>query len=195
MLILPLCWKTPSTKLSSSLQDCLQVKHSPPNSCVMDILHAYWRMDYVTSPGDEKNGHENPFKSLPQTGDDRKALIVHRAKENYIVLNRYPYNPGHLLIVPFEEVPELKDMSPSARSEMMELIVFSQEILQKAMNPDGFNIGYNFGRAAGAGIPKHLHCHVVPRWNGDMNFLPVIGKTRTLPQALDKTWECIREVI
>jgi len=97
------------------------------------------------------------------------------------------------MILPFKEVPELKDLNPDERLEMMDLIVLSQSVLQDVLNPDGFNIGINLGRASGAGIPKHLHFHIVPRWNGDSNFLPVIGKTRTLPQALDKTWEILHK--
>ncbi|MEX0331693.1 MAG: HIT domain-containing protein [Puniceicoccaceae bacterium] len=161
----------------------------------MDILHAYWRMDYVTSAKDPVAGIESPFKELPELGDDRKALIVHRAEHHYLLLNRFPYNPGHLLVVPFREVAELEDLSPEERLEMMDMIVFSQAMLKEALNPDGFNIGYNMGRTSGAGIPSHLHCHVVPRWNGDSNFLPVIGQTRTLPQALDQTWEVLRNTL
>lgn len=159
----------------------------------MDILHAYWRMDYVTSEADPVDGIESPFLRLPGLGDDRKALIVHRAPLHYIVLNRFPYNPGHLLILPYREVAELRDLSPEERLEMMDLLVRSQEVLQDTLHPDGFNVGINLGRASGAGIPRHLHFHVVPRWNGDSNFLPVIGKTRTLPQALDKTWELLHQ--
>jgi ATP adenylyltransferase len=157
----------------------------------MDILHAYWRMDYVTSAVDPTAGIDSPFSELPKLGDDRKALIVHRAKHHYLLLNRFPYNPGHLLVVPYREVPELEDLDADERLEMMDLLVLAQEVLKRALNPDGFNIGFNLGRASGAGIPKHLHGHVVPRWNGDSNFLPVIGKTRTLPQALDQTWEVL----
>jgi ATP adenylyltransferase len=161
----------------------------------MDILKAYWRMDYVTSEADPEGGIKSPFRELPALGDDRKALIIHRAQRHYLLLNRYPYNPGHLLIVPFREVPEIHDLTPDERLEMMDLIAFSQDILTRAMNPAGFNVGFNLGQASGAGIPRHLHCHVVPRWNGDSNFLPVIGKTRTLPQALDQTWEVLRHTI
>ena len=176
--------------------------YSPPNHNIlnnarhliwMDILHAYWRMDYVTSEGDPVSGKKSPFSELPKLGDDRTALIVHRGEFHYILLNRYPYNPGHLLIVPFREVSELEQLGPDERIELMDLIVKSQRILRLALNPDGFNIGLNIGQAAGAGIPKHLHFHVVPRWSGDSNFLPVIGKTRTLPQALDATWERLHQ--
>ena len=150
-------------------------------------------MDYVTSAEDPDAGIKSPFRDLPEIGDDRKALIVHRAEHHYLLLNRYPYNPGHLLIVPFREVPELADLSPAERLEMMDLIVLAQQVLKATLKPDGFNIGFNLGRASGAGIPKHLHGHIVPRWNGDSNFLPVIGNTRTLPQALEQTWEVLKK--
>jgi ATP adenylyltransferase len=151
-------------------------------------------MDYVTSDADPVTGIDSPFSELPNLGDDRKALIVHRGTWHYVLLNRFPYNPGHLMILPFREVPELEDLSPEERLEMMNLLVLSQKALKKALNPDGFNMGMNLGRASGAGIPKHLHFHIVPRWNGDSNFLPVIGQTRTLPQALDKTWEILHKL-
>lgn len=161
----------------------------------MDILKAYWRMEYVTSEADPEGGLKSPFKELPQLGDDRKALIVHRADHHYLVLNRYPYNPGHMLVVPYREVPEIRDLEPEERLEMMDLIVLCQDLISRSMNPAGFNVGFNLGRASGAGIPKHLHCHVVPRWEGDSNFLPVIGKTRSLPQALDQTWEVLTKAL
>jgi ATP adenylyltransferase len=148
-------------------------------------------MEYIKGDADPVAGHVSPFSALPQLGDDRKALIVHRAEHHYIVLNRYPYNPGHLLVVPFIEVAELSELSSAARAEMMELLVLAQTALRKAMHPDGFNIGFNLGIASGAGIPKHLHAHVVPRWKGDANFISVIGETRTLPQALDQTWDIL----
>ncbi len=162
---------------------------NPPR---MEILNAYWRMEYVTSPSDGDAGHANPFAELPRAGDDRKALIVHRAEHNYLVLNKFPYNPGHLLAVPYEAVPELADLPQAARAELMELVVFAQDLLRRAMNPDGFNVGMNLGKVSGAGIPGHLHMHIVPRWSGDTNFMPVIGRTRTLPQALEATWEALR---
>jgi ATP adenylyltransferase len=160
----------------------------------MDILHSYWRMEYVTSPSDGERGHKNPFAELPKQGDDRAALIVYRGETGYLVLNRYPYNPGHLLAVPYREVPRLQDLDATERAELMELIIRAQDMLEAAMRPDGFNIGFNIGRTGGAGIPTHLHAHIVPRWNGDNNFLPVIGKTRSLPQALDATWEVLRSI-
>lgn len=162
----------------------------------MELLNAYWRMDYIQEadgPG-EGSRREDVFLDLPRSGDDRAALIVHRAEHLYIVLNRYPYNPGHLLIVPYTKQAALDALPEAARLELVNLIVRAQQVLTQAMQPDGFNIGMNLGRVAGAGIPDHLHLHIVPRWNGDSNFLPVIGKTRTLPQALDQTWEALQDL-
>lgn len=148
----------------------------------MQHLHAYWRMDYVEAP--KFPAGDNPFAVLPKLGDDAAALIVHRARLTYLVLNRFPYNAGHLLVVPFREVGELELLTAEERADLMDQIVFAKQLLQAALKPDAFNIGFNLGAAAGAGIPKHLHAHVVPRWNGDTNFMPVLGETRVLPQSL-----------
>lgn len=159
----------------------------------MDLLHAYWRMDYVRSGSGTSEDRENPFRELPHLGDDRRALIVHRGTHHFLVLNKYPYNPGHLLVVPYAEVAELAELEPEARLELMDLIVRAQEVLKATLQPDGFNIGFNLGKLSGAGIPSHLHGHIVPRWSGDANFISVIGETRTLPQALDQTWDILTE--
>lgn len=160
-----------------------------------DLLHAYWRMDYIEAPK-PKTGAEraNPFLTLPQL-EDREALILVRGTTNYLVLNRYPYNPGHLMVLPYREVATLAELALDERTEMMDLIVLAQETLTAVMRPDGFNVGWNLGSAAGAGIPKHLHAHIVPRWNGDTNFMPVLGGTRVLPQALEQTWERLRAAL
>ncbi len=135
-----------------------------------------------------------PFTELPALGDDREALIVHRAKEAYLVLNRFPYNPGHLLAVPFREVTDLEELERRESDALMSEIIFAKRLLRAALEPDGFNIGFNLGTAAGGSI-AHLHAHIVPRWNGDTNFMPVIGHTRTLPQSLVSTWERLREIV
>ena len=153
----------------------------------MQQLHAYWRMEYIEAPRYPAQ-MKRPFSELPQLLDDRAALIVHRAEKTYLVLNRFPYNPGHLLAVPFREVTELEELTPTESAELMTEIVFAKRLLTAALHPDGFNVGFNLGSAAGGSIP-HLHAHIVPRWNGDTNFMPVIGQTRTLPQSLDSTWE------
>jgi ATP adenylyltransferase len=153
----------------------------------MEQLHAYWRMEYIEAPR-YPAAMKRPFSELPELGDDRAALIVHRSTLSYLVLNRFPYNPGHLLAVPFREIVDLEALTVAERSDLMEAIVFGKRLLGSALKPDGFNVGFNLGSAAGGSIP-HLHAHIVPRWNGDTNFMPVIGQTRTLPQALESTWE------
>lgn len=158
----------------------------------MERLHSYWRMEYLEAPRYPEA--ENPFVALPKTGNDQEAYILYRGKTAYLMLNRFPYNAGHLLAVPFREAPSLTELEPAERSELMDLIILAQELLQKAINPDGFNIGFNIGEAAGAGIPSHVHCHIVPRWEGDTNFMPVVSDTRVLPQSLDSMWKRLREV-
>jgi ATP adenylyltransferase len=148
----------------------------------MDHLHAYWRMEYIKAP--KPPDGRNPFSVITKLGDDAAALIVHRSEFSYLVLNLFPYNAGHLLAVPFREVPDLELLEPAERVDLFEEIVLGKRLLTAALKPNGFNIGFNFGSAAGAGIPQHLHAHIVPRWSGDTNFMPVIGQTRVLPEAL-----------
>jgi len=157
----------------------------------METLHAYWRMEYIEAPKTDKD-LGNPFLSLPKLGNDKKALIIYRGHQSYLVLNKYPYNPGHLLTIPYREVADLSDLESVELNDLMATIVKGKEALQKTFNPDGFNIGFNFGCSAGAGIPTHLHCHIVPRWEGDSNFMPIIGKTKVLPEALMDTWEKLK---
>jgi ATP adenylyltransferase len=149
-------------------------------------------MDYIEAPR-YPAAMKRPFLELPLLGDDRAALIVHRSPLSYLVLNRFPYNPGHLLAVPFREVVDLEELRMDERSDLMEEIVVAKRLLTAAMKPDGFNVGFNLGRVSGGSI-DHLHAHIVPRWAGDNNFMPVIGQTRVLPQSLDGTWARIAEV-
>jgi ATP adenylyltransferase len=148
-------------------------------------------MPYVQAPKPDAGG-ENPFADLPKTKDDRAALIVWRGPLTYLVLNRFPYNVGHLMAIPYREAPTLADLSREERADLMDAIVKGQDLLTRAIKPDGFNIGFNFGRIAGAGIPRHLHAHIVPRWQGDVNFMPVLNDTKVLPVSLDSIWERLR---
>jgi ATP adenylyltransferase len=154
----------------------------------MPQLHAYWRMEYIEAPRYPAT-MKRPFSELPELGDDRAALIVHRSPLSYLILNRFPYNPGHLLAVPFREVTELTELDATERADLFEEIVFAQRLLTHALKPEGFNVGFNLGAAVAGGSIAHLHGHIVPRWNGDNNFMPVLGQTRILPQALDATWD------
>ena len=154
----------------------------------MEQLHAYWRMEYIEAPRYPAS-MKRPFTELPALGDDRVALIVHRSSLSYLILNRFPYNPGHLLAVPFREVTELDQLNPAERVDLFDEIIFAQRLLTHAMKPEGFNIGFNLSGAVAGGSIPHLHGHIVPRWNGDNNFMPVLAQTRILPQSLEATWE------
>jgi ATP adenylyltransferase len=152
----------------------------------MQQLHPHWRMDYIEAP--RFPSLKRPFTELPQLGDDRTALIVYRSPLSYLMLNRYPYNPGHLLAIPFREVVDIEELSPEESADLFKIVATGKRLLRAALKPDGFNLGFNLGSAAGGSI-AHLHGHIVPRWNGDNNFMPVIGETRILPQALEATWD------
>lgn len=154
----------------------------------MQQLHAYWRMEYIEAPR-YPAAMKRPFTELPALGDDRTALIVHRSPLSYLILNRFPYNPGHLLAVPFREVTELEQLSADERCDLFEEIIVGKRLLTDALKPEGFNIGFNLGNAVAGGSIPHLHGHIVPRWNGDNNFMPVLGQTRILPQSLEATWD------
>jgi ATP adenylyltransferase len=143
-------------------------------------------MDYIEAP--RLPASKRPFTDLPALGDDRAALIVHRSTRSYLMLNRFPYNPGHLLAIPFREVVELEELTPEESADLFQTIILGKKLLTRTLKPDGVNIGFNLGSAAGGSI-AHLHGHLVPRWNGDNNFMPVLGQTRILPQALEATWE------
>ncbi len=158
----------------------------------MDRLHSYWRMEYVKAPKEEED-NDSLFSNLHKTNNDKEALILWRSSSNYLVLNKFPYNPGHLLAIPYRAVGDLDELSVEERNDLMATITKGKQIVQQAFQPGGFNIGFNLGHAAGAGIPGHLHCHIVPRWEGDTNFMPVLGETRVLPQALQDTWEILKK--
>jgi ATP adenylyltransferase len=126
-----------------------------------------------------------------QKEDDRKN-VVFRGKTCFVIMNRYPYNSGHLLIAPYRHISDLDLTTADERAEMMNLTVSVEKTLKKIMNPDAFNIGFNLGTAAGAGVKDHIHMHIVPRWNGDTNFMPVLADVRVVPEAIEATAELIR---
>ena len=143
-------------------------------------------MEYIEAP--RMPDFKRPFTELPGLGDDRAALIVHRTRYSYLMLNRFPYNPGHLLAIPLREITDIEELTPEESADLFAIITFGKKILKTTLKPDGYTLGFNLGSASGGSIP-HLHGHVVPRWNGDNNFMPVLGQTRILPQALESTWE------
>lgn len=147
-------------------------------------------MEYIEAPRMPES--KRPFTDLPALGDDRAALIVHRSRHSYLMLNRFPYNPGHLLAIPLRELTDIEELTPEESADLFAILTFAKKILKTTLKPDGYNLGFNLGSASGGSIP-HLHGHVVPRWNGDNNFMPVLGQTRILPQALESTWEKLAE--
>ena len=152
-------------------------------------LWAPWRMEFITAP---KPG--TCFLCDKGTEDhDRENHIIARAQWTFLLLNTFPYNSGHLLVAPYRHVPDLEDLTLAERAELMEQIVRAKAVMKDLMRPDGFNLGFNLGAAAGAGVPGHLHGHLVPRWVGDTNFMPVLGDTRVVPQALDATARLLRQ--
>jgi len=125
-------------------------------------------------------------------GDDEETLIVHRAKSNYVILNRYPYTTGHLMVVPFKHTDSLQGIDEDTAQELFSLVRVSDRHLREVYNPKGVNLGMNLGEAAGAGIAEHIHMHILPRWIGDANFLTVIGETRILPEDLSETYRKLK---
>ncbi len=155
----------------------------------MDYLWTPWRYAYVTAA---KKISGCVFCDLPKEGDDAKVRIVYRSQNCYIVLNTYPYTPGHVMIVPFAHLDELQKVPAAAANEMMELAQRMERVLRVLYSPDGINMGLNIGKAAGAGVAGHIHMHVLPRWVADSNFVSVIGETRILPESLEMTYERIK---
>lgn len=156
----------------------------------MEHIWSPWRYKYISSIESEIGC---VFCRVQEHGTDRENLIVHRAQKNFIILNLFPYTSGHLMIVPYEHVASLADTDLATTAEMMELAKRAQTALQTEYHPDGFNIGMNLGRSAGAGVADHLHLHVVPRWTGDANFVSVVGETRVLPEDIQATFEKLRK--
>jgi ATP adenylyltransferase len=152
----------------------------------MKTIFAPWRIKFIEDLRQRKGGCV--FCELALPGDDRSRLVLHRGKNSYVMMNRYPYTCGHLLIIPYKHASSLDELGREEYAEMMYLCARSMGVISPIMNTDGFNCGFNFGRAAGAGIADHLHMHVVPRWCGDSNFLPVLGETRSIPEYLEDTY-------
>lgn len=149
----------------------------------MELLHAPWRIEYIRAPKSPPS-EVSLFTRIAQSSDDEANYVVVRERTCYAVLNTYPYNGGHVLVVPYKQTAELSGLTEEELCDLMKLTQRCLEALTKVMKPDGFNIGMNLGRVAGAGVVDHLHIHVVPRWNGDTNFMPVIANSRVLPEAL-----------
>jgi ATP adenylyltransferase len=150
----------------------------------MESLHAPWRIEYILAP--KLPFDQTLFTRIAQSDDDETNLVIVRDRTCYALLNRYPYNGGHLMIVPYKQTPDMNGLTDEELADLWKLTRRCVNALAQLIKPDGFNIGINLGKAAGAGITEHLHIHVVPRWQGDTNFMPVIAKTSVVPQALSE---------
>jgi ATP adenylyltransferase len=153
----------------------------------MKYIWAPWRIEYIKS--------EKPagciFCEMPKEDKDAENYILYRGKKNFIMLNCYPYNPGHLLIAPYRHIATPEELTEAERNEHFELVTRSITVLKREIKPAGFNTGSNLGNAAGAGIEDHFHSHIVPRWQGDTNYIPVLGDIRVVPQALADTYKAL----
>lgn len=155
----------------------------------MDYLWTPWRYAYVSAT---EKAAGCVFCEAVKDKDDAKALIVYRGEHCFIILNAFPYTPGHVMIVPYAHLDELRKLPVEAANEMMALTQRMETVLRELYHPDGINLGMNIGRAAGAGIAGHIHMHELPRWVADSNFMSVVGETRVLPETLDVTWKRMR---
>jgi len=155
----------------------------------MERLWAPWRMEYIQ----EHLQDACIFCAKPAQGRDEENHILYRGEHAYLMLNLYPYNNGHLMIAPYRHLADLLELRPEESAAILYCTRIAVEALRHALHPDGFNIGLNLGRVAGAGISDHLHAHIVPRWSGDCNFMPVLANTKVIPELLDRTFGRLRE--
>lgn len=161
----------------------------------MERIYTPWRMQYVTSNEKKMDGCVFCAKLNDDTERDHENYMVYRGKSAFVLMNIYPYNTGHLMILPHQHVSTLAAVSREAQIEIITLTSYFTELLSQILKPDGFNVGINQGKSAGAGLGSHLHMHIVPRWSDDSNFMTVIGDTRVLPELLDDTYKKIFEAV
>jgi ATP adenylyltransferase len=153
-------------------------------------IWAPWRMAYVKDESKDSE-EECIFCAALEAGDDEGQLIVHRGERCFVILNKFPYTNGHLMVAPYEHLARLQDLDPETVTELMTLSQRAMAILEDRYSPHGYNVGFNQGRVAGAGVEHHIHGHVVPRWGGDTNFMPVLADTRVMPQSLEQSYEAL----
>jgi ATP adenylyltransferase len=158
-------------------------------------LWAPWRFAYIEKPSTGSSEGGCIFVDLPFQDNDRENLLLYRGKKAFVMLNAYPYTNGHLMVAPYKHTAELMDLDDEELLEINQLVARSSKWITAVYKPDGFNIGVNVGNAAGAGIPTHIHWHIVPRWNGDTNFMTTIGDVRVLPQSLTDSFDKLKEAV
>ncbi len=157
----------------------------------MKHLFTPWRMEYILKakqPG-------CVFCAMLEAEDDVASLIIRRGERSFLVLNKYPYNNGHFMVVPYRHVDTLEDLEPEEIAEMMSLTTLGMRALRRTLRPEGFNFGANVGEVAGAGVKDHIHMHVVPRWSGDTNYMSVLSGTRVIPQSLEETYSQLKDAL
>jgi ATP adenylyltransferase len=154
-------------------------------------IWAPWRLEYVKGASKDP-GDECIFCAKPAAGDDEANLIVHRGERCFVILNLFPYTSGHLMVAPYEHLATLPELDVDTVAETMALAQRAMQVLEAAYSPHGYNVGFNQGRVAGAGVEHHIHMHVVPRWGGDTNFMPVLADTRVMPQSLEESYAALR---
>ncbi|MET1125200.1 MAG: HIT domain-containing protein [Archaeoglobaceae archaeon] len=157
----------------------------------MERIFAPWRIRYILAP--KPKGCI--FCDYPKQDRDRENLILYRGKKTFIIMNRNPYNPGHVMVCPYRHVPTTEELDDDELLESMKLVNLSMKLIRNVMNPDGFNVGINIGKVAGAGIAEHLHIHVVPRWEGDTSFMPVLADVQIVPEALEETYDKLKKEV
>jgi ATP adenylyltransferase len=157
-------------------------------------LWAPWRLKYIEK-AQTQSAEDCFFDALPQETNDRENFILYRGKSVFVILNAFPYNNGHLMVAPYRHVADLEEMSEEELLEVNQTLSRCVSWLKKAYSPEGFNIGVNLGKVAGAGVPGHIHWHIVPRWNGDSNFMTVIGEVRVLPENLYQTYDRLKSAM
>lgn len=155
-------------------------------------LWAPWRLSYIEK-ATPSNG-KCIFLDLPAQTDDRKNLLLYRGKTAFVMLNAFPYTNGHLMVAPYKHTAVMSELDDDELLEINKLVAKCMDWISEAYRPDGFNIGVNIGRSAGAGIPTHIHWHIVPRWDGDTNFMSVVGEVRVLPQSLEDSYDRLKAV-
>jgi ATP adenylyltransferase len=153
-----------------------------------EILYAPWRMSYILSEKEKRC-----IFCLGDQADDEKHYVLWRGKHTFAIINMFPYNNGHIMVVPYRHVPRLNDLTVEECTDLFQSVRLAERVLEKVYHPGGINIGMNLGRAAGAGIEEHLHVHLVPRWDGDGNFMTVVGGTRVVPEGFESTYRRLKE--
>ena len=187
----PFC-RAPATAMSAG--PALTWFDAATRFAAMEHLHAPWRIEYILAPKGTADG-VSVFRRIAESGEDEANLVILRGRQCFALLNRHPYNGGHLMVLPYRQVSGLEELTDDEMLELMQCARRCMAALKATMRPDGFNVGFNLGKVAGAGIVEHLHLHIVPRWNGDTNFMPVLAGTTVLPQALEDVAARLRSAL